>query len=114
MKASADDVVNKALEYVFSKDGDFQQFLQNTTDAAPLDPLYSGCGDFTKAVIANPGFSLGTPGALGCNRPGGNQESSQIWHFVIPPTQGCTAPPPRYRAVSRHSTHLDEVLAVAL
>ena len=27
IKATADDVVNKALEYVFSKDKEFQQFL---------------------------------------------------------------------------------------
>jgi hypothetical protein len=39
MKASADDVVNKALEYVFSKDKEFQQFLQTTTEIKSPQPL---------------------------------------------------------------------------
>jgi hypothetical protein len=39
MKASADDVVNKALDYVFSKDKEFQQFLQTTTEIKSPQPL---------------------------------------------------------------------------
>jgi hypothetical protein len=39
MKASADDVVNKALEYVFSKDKEFQQFLQTSTEIKSPQPL---------------------------------------------------------------------------
>ena len=35
--ASADDVVNHALEYVFSKDRDFQEFLKST-EAASAGP----------------------------------------------------------------------------
>jgi len=31
-KASADDVVNQALEYVFTKDKDFQQHLEKNAD----------------------------------------------------------------------------------
>jgi hypothetical protein len=31
--SSADDVVNKALEYVFTKDKDFQQHLEQNPDA---------------------------------------------------------------------------------
>jgi hypothetical protein len=36
IQATADDVVNKALEYVFSKDKEFQSFL--TSDAANSAP----------------------------------------------------------------------------
>ena len=39
MKASADDVVNKALEYVFSKDKEFQQFLQSSAEMKAARPL---------------------------------------------------------------------------
>ena len=39
MKASADDVVNKALDYIFSKDKEFQQFLQTTTEIKSPQPL---------------------------------------------------------------------------
>ena len=39
MKASADDVVNKALEYVFSKDKEFQQFLQTSAEIKSPQPL---------------------------------------------------------------------------
>jgi len=39
MKASADDVVNKALEYVFSKDKEFQQFLQSSAEMKAPQPL---------------------------------------------------------------------------
>ena len=35
--ASADDVVNHALEYVFSKDRDFQEFLKSA-EAASVGP----------------------------------------------------------------------------
>jgi hypothetical protein len=35
--ASADDVVNHALEYVFSKDRDFQEFLKSA-EAASAEP----------------------------------------------------------------------------
>jgi hypothetical protein len=58
-----------------------------------LAPIYLSCGDFTKAIVANPGFALGTPGALACNRPAGNKGAVQIWHFTIPATLSCTAPP---------------------
>jgi hypothetical protein len=39
MKASADDVVNKALDYVFSKDKEFQQFLQSSAEMKASQPL---------------------------------------------------------------------------
>ena len=32
LQASADDVVTKALDYVFSKDKDFQEFLKNPSE----------------------------------------------------------------------------------
>ena len=35
----ADDVVNKALEYVFTKDKDFQKFIGAPNDSKPLHPL---------------------------------------------------------------------------
>ena len=35
----ADDVVNKALEYVFAKDKDFQKFIGSPNDAKPVHPL---------------------------------------------------------------------------
>ena len=38
-KASADEVVNKALEYVFSKDKDFQRFCDENTSAKPMVAL---------------------------------------------------------------------------
>ena len=39
MKASADEVVNKALDYVFSKDKEFQHFLQSSTEMKAPQPL---------------------------------------------------------------------------
>jgi hypothetical protein len=37
LQAPADDVVTKALDYVFSKDKDFQEFLKKPSDAkAPV------------------------------------------------------------------------------
>lgn len=39
LKAPADDVVNKALEYVFTKDKEFQQFRENNVDAKGQRPL---------------------------------------------------------------------------
>ena len=39
LKAPADDVVNKALEYVFTKDKEFQQFRENNRDAKSQRPL---------------------------------------------------------------------------
>ncbi|MHB1702189.1 MAG: hypothetical protein ACYCSN_19050 [Acidobacteriaceae bacterium] len=38
-RVAADDVVNKALEYVFTKDKDFQKFIGSTNDARPIHPL---------------------------------------------------------------------------
>jgi hypothetical protein len=38
-RVAADDVVNKALEYVFAKDKDFQKFIDLPNDAKPLHPL---------------------------------------------------------------------------
>lgn len=35
----ADDVVNKALEYVFTKDKDFQKFIGAPNDAKPIHSL---------------------------------------------------------------------------
>jgi hypothetical protein len=35
----ADDVVNKALEYVFTKDKDFQKYIGSSNDAKPTHPL---------------------------------------------------------------------------
>ena len=37
--ASADDVVNKALEYVFAKDKDFQKFLASSASASVAPSL---------------------------------------------------------------------------
>jgi hypothetical protein len=39
LKSSADDVVNEALEYVFARDKDFQQYLQQNPDAAAPSSL---------------------------------------------------------------------------
>jgi hypothetical protein len=39
MKASADEVVNKALDYVFSKDKEFQHFLRSSTEMKAPQPL---------------------------------------------------------------------------
>ena len=36
---AADDVVNKALEYVFAKDKDFQKYMETSNDAKPIHPL---------------------------------------------------------------------------
>ena len=33
MHASADDVINEGMEYIFTKDKDFQQFLEQNSDA---------------------------------------------------------------------------------
>src|ERR1035441_3808998 len=38
-RVAADDVVNKALEYVFTKDKDFQKFIGSPNDLKPLQPL---------------------------------------------------------------------------
>ena len=38
-RVAADDVVNKALEYVFAKDKDFQKFIGAPNDAKPTHPL---------------------------------------------------------------------------
>ena len=37
--ASADDVVNHALDYVFSKDRDFQEFLKSADAASTIQSL---------------------------------------------------------------------------
>ena len=37
--ASADDVVNQALEYVFSKDRDFQEYLKSAEAASAVPSL---------------------------------------------------------------------------
>lgn len=37
--ASADDVVNQALEYVFSKDRDFQEFSKSAEAGSPVPSL---------------------------------------------------------------------------
>jgi hypothetical protein len=38
-RVAADDVVNKALEYVFTKDKEFQKFIDSPNDSKPLHPL---------------------------------------------------------------------------
>jgi hypothetical protein len=38
-RVAADDVVNKALEYVFTKDKDFQKFIGSPNDAKPIHSL---------------------------------------------------------------------------
>ncbi len=38
-RVAADDVVNKALEYVFTKDKDFQRYIGAPNDAKPIHPL---------------------------------------------------------------------------
>ena len=38
-KVAADDVVNKALEYVFTKDKDFQKYIGTPNEAKPIHPL---------------------------------------------------------------------------
>src|ERR1039458_9969290 len=38
-RVAADDVVNKALEYVFTKVKDFQKFIDSPNDTKPLQPL---------------------------------------------------------------------------
>jgi hypothetical protein len=77
-----------------SQKGDTLMFVVRSPDGQcmRLDPIYLSCGDFTKAVIANPGFVF-APGVPGCNIPAGNQGAVQVWHFVIPATLACTNPP---------------------
>ena len=36
-RVAADDVVNKALEYVFTKDKDFQKFIGSPNDSKPMN-----------------------------------------------------------------------------
>lgn len=38
-RATADDVVNKALDYVFSRDKEFQQFLSSAAGATDIKAL---------------------------------------------------------------------------
>jgi hypothetical protein len=38
-RVDADDVVNKALEYVFTKDKDFQKYIGAPNDSKPIHPL---------------------------------------------------------------------------
>jgi hypothetical protein len=38
-RVAADDVVNKALEYVFTKDKDFQKYIGTPNDAKPIHSL---------------------------------------------------------------------------
>ena len=38
-RVAADEVVNKALEYVFTKDKDFQKFIGSPNDAKPIHAL---------------------------------------------------------------------------
>ena len=38
-RVAADDVVNKALEYVFTKDKEFQKYIGAPNDSKPIHPL---------------------------------------------------------------------------
>ena len=38
-KGTVDEVVQQALEYVFSKDADFKKFCTETPDAKPKEPV---------------------------------------------------------------------------
>ena len=38
-RVAADDVVNKALEYVFAKDKDFLKYMETSNDTKPTHPL---------------------------------------------------------------------------
>jgi hypothetical protein len=55
----ADDVVNKALEYVFTKDKDFQKFIGAPNDAKPIHSL--------RIKRSNDDAPKGKPGRKRCN-----------------------------------------------
>jgi hypothetical protein len=64
--ASADDVVTKALNYVFSKDRDFQDFLKTThaREVAPTLRVRRGLTKDAKHEADHPAKKLGTGGGV--------------------------------------------------
>ena len=76
MKASADDVVNKALEYVFSKDKEFQQFLQTSTEIKSPQPL--------RIKASANGVGKGKRGRKALLRVRINQDSEAYFHAYSP------------------------------
>ena len=64
IQASADDVVDKALNYVFSKDRDFQEFLKSSQAAQVVPTLCIRKGPNKKAFI------FGRHGREGAPAPG--------------------------------------------
>ena len=66
-KVAADDVVNKALEYVFTKDKDFQKYMETSNDAKPVHPLRikRGSDDAPKGKPGRkPATSVTAPAAI--------------------------------------------------
>jgi hypothetical protein len=64
---AADDVVNKALEYVFTKDKDFQKYMETSNDAKPIHPLRikRGSDDAPKGKPGRkPATSVTAPAAI--------------------------------------------------
>jgi len=66
-RVAADDVVNKALEYVFTKDKDFQKYMETSNDAKPVHPLRikRGSDDAPKGKPGRkPATSVPAPAAI--------------------------------------------------
>jgi hypothetical protein len=74
LRAPADDVVDKALAYVFAKDREFQEFLQSP-EAAKFSPSLrvrkptNNSAEGTVKKPANSGASRRDPGASGTGVP---------------------------------------------
>ena len=63
-RVAADDVVNKALEYVFTKDKDFQKYIGASNDTKPTHPLRikrNGDGGPKGKPGRKPATSVATP-----------------------------------------------------
>jgi len=58
-RVAADDVVNKAFEYVFTKDKDFQKFIGAPNDAKPIHSL--------RIKRSGDDAPKGKPGTQACN-----------------------------------------------
>ena len=66
-RVAADDVVNKALEYVFTKDKDFQKFVGSPSDVKPIHSLRikRGSDDVPKGKPGRkPAASIPAPTAI--------------------------------------------------
>jgi hypothetical protein len=65
--ASADDVIDKALTYVFAKDRDFQEFLR-TPEASRVPSVLrvrrAGSSDAAEQPVSKPNGALGPAGIV--------------------------------------------------